>query len=196
LVIVIDNGGAETWHIQLNKYNVKLEAGKKYKISFKAKAEKARSMSAYTGMSVSPWSAYSGYSSINLADTFQVYSIVFDMKTNDNAARMTFDMGKSASDVTITDIKLETLVFVPPLLARVQPAGKPEVYPNPFKDKLNVVCEGYSKIQIFNLSGQVVFQKTVTENIVSADMTDLFSGTFILKMTGDGKTFSEKLIKH
>jgi endoglucanase len=51
LNISISNPGTAGWHVQLQKGNISLQEGKKYRYSFKAKAEAARSMTTYIGMS-------------------------------------------------------------------------------------------------------------------------------------------------
>lgn len=91
LKATITDGGTEGWHLQLERNNFKLTERKKYSISFKAKVEAKRSGTFYFGMNKEPWWAHSGYYEKSFADTFAVYTFIFDMKTTDNSARMVFD---------------------------------------------------------------------------------------------------------
>lgn len=112
LNISINNGGTLGWHVQIRKQNITLDAGKKYHFSFRAKASAIRNVSAIIRTNTSPYTPYSVDGVVTLADNFTVYNFVFDMRTADNSAMMTIDMGGvQGTNVTITDIKIEEMTI-------------------------------------------------------------------------------------
>ncbi len=196
LNISINNAGAEGWHIQLVKNNIALQAGKKYRYSFKAKAGAARSLTTYIGMNSSPWSAYSGYFSATIGDTLAVYTFVFDAAQTDNAARIVFDLGLSDADVTVTDIQLEEVVLVPPSKAGFTERFKTSAYPNPVKDKLIVNnLDEFKKIAILNIRGSVVISGTLQNYTNNINLENLSPGMYFLQLSGQNKTHSIKILK-
>jgi endoglucanase len=192
----ITSGGTQGWHVQLVKGNISLQQGKKYRFSFRAKAEEARSATVYIGMSRDPWSAYSGYNGVSLADTFAVYTYVFDMGATDNAARMVFDLGISTADFSITDIMIEEIVFEPPTSVYIPQAGILDIYPNPVKERLflkNAV--GVEKVSVYNLQGKALLEKSVQHSEMSIDVSGLPPGIYLIRTEGKGTPVTRKIIK-
>jgi endoglucanase len=192
----ITSGGTQGWHVQLVKGNISLQQGKKYRFSFRAKAEEARSATVYIGMSRDPWSAYSGYNGVSLADTFAVYTYVFDMGATDNAARMVFDLGISTADFSITDIMIEEIVFEPPTSVYIPQAGILDIYPNPVKERLflkNAV--GVEKVSVYNLQGKALLEKSVQHSEMSIDVSGLQPGIYLIRTEGKGTPVTRKIIK-
>jgi endoglucanase len=192
----ITNGGTQGWHVQLIKGNLSLQQGKKYRVSFKAKAETARSVTVYIGMSKDPWSAYSGYNGVSLTDTFSVYTLVFDMGATDNAARMVFDLGNSTVNVSVTDVIIEEIVFEPPTSVSLPQAGIIDIYPNPVKGRLflrNAV--DVEKVSVYNLQGKAILEKSVQDADASIDVSGLKPGIYIIRTEGKGIPVTRKFIK-
>ncbi|MDR2205521.1 MAG: T9SS type A sorting domain-containing protein [Flavobacteriaceae bacterium] len=70
---------------------------------------------------------------------------------------------------------------------------KLSIYPNPVKDVLNIT--GFNKlenIEIFNMAGQRVKSPATSDKI---NVSELSKGTYILRLTADGKKQNIKLIK-
>ncbi|HCE57559.1 MAG TPA: glycoside hydrolase [Prolixibacteraceae bacterium] len=196
LKITIDNGGTEGWHVQLVKNGMNLTAGKQYRFSAKVKAETPRSATAYIGMNVSPWSAYSGYNGISLADTFKVYTFLFTMNTTDNAARIVFDLGKSTSDVTVTDVKLEEVVLQWPTAAVTTRNLKTTVYPNPANEVLYIDNrDEFTLVTIYNSSGIPVFERKINTATNEIDTGKLANGLYFVRLTGKDIQQVVKLLK-
>ncbi len=192
----IDSGGTQGWHVQLVKGNISLEKGKKYRFSFRAKAEEARSATVYIGMSKDPWSAYSGYNGLSLADTFAVYTYVFDMGATDNTARMVFDLGISAANFSVTDILIEEIVFEPPTNISIPQAGTIDIYPNPVKERLFIKnAGGVDKVSVFNLQGKALLEKSVKDSDTSIDVSELQPGVYLIRAEGKGTPVTRKIIK-
>jgi len=196
LNINISNPGTDGWHVQLKKGNISLQAGRKYRFSFKAKAESARSMTTYIGMSQDPWSAYSGYNGVSLADTFAVYTFIFDANTTDNSARMVFDMGNSDINIWITEIKIEEIIFQPPTGISEINSQEFTIYPNPVKDRLffNTTSD-FEKITVFNILGRPVQENTVRKNEKSLDVTALEPGIYLVRFSGKDRMVTKKIVK-
>ena len=70
-----------------------------------------------------------------------------------------------------------------------------KIYPNPVKDilKIDLLNEVNYKIEISNQLGQVVFSSTKYYN--SVDISSLSKGIYFVKLSGNNKTFFEKIIK-
>ncbi|NQU87440.1 MAG: cellulase family glycosylhydrolase [Mariniphaga sp.] len=193
LKITINNGGAESWHVQIAKNQVQLYEGKKYRVSFTAKASAQRTISAYTGMTSSPWSAYSGYNGITLTDTFANYAYIFDMDVTDLSARIVFDMGKSDEDVVFSEIKLEELSINTNISHMVESAVL--VYPNPVQNKLWISnADEFSIFEIYNLAGNKVYSNVLNDNS-GYDISTLTSGIYVLQLFNDKKIQSYKILK-
>ena len=194
----ITSSGTSGWHVQLIKGNLTLEKGKKYRYSFKAKAESSRSVTSYIGKSSSPWTAFSGYNGATLADTFSVYTVVFDMQNDtDNSSRLVFDLGTSDVDVTITDIKLEEIVWVPPTKAELPQDIKIQIYPNPVNDKLVIHNPGQlTNGTIMNMQGNMVRAFFLLQETNELQLGNLSSGMYILHLKGKNESWSAKIYKN
>ncbi len=196
LNININSASTEGWHIQLVKNNMALKEGKKYRFSFKAKADAARSLTTYVGMNKDPWSAYSGYNSANIADTFAVYTFVFDMAQTDNSARIVFDLGLSAANLTITDIKLEEIVLVPPTKAVIHPSYKTSFYPNPADNEITINnLDDFHNVSIININGVMVYSTELHQNVNQISISDFAPGVYFLQLSGNNKKYSAKIMK-
>ena len=189
---IISNGGSETWHVQVVKNQVRLYEGKKYRITFTAKATEERTMTAYTGMSSSPWSAYSEYNGITLADTFKTYAYIFEMDETDLNARIVFDLGTSESDVAFSEIKLEEL-----LVSGTDVITKKsiKIFPNPVQNKITISGAGnFTSFEIFNLTGEIISSGQIQYNR-KYDVSELPHGTYIMKVSDGVKPQSLKILK-
>ncbi len=196
LNVIISNGGTEGWHVQLVKNNIKLQAGKKYRYSFKAKGEAARSFTSYIGMNRDPWSSYSGYNGGTVSDTFQVFTFVFEQSVNDNFARIVFDLGNSDVDFVITDFLLEAIVLVPPTNAEKINDYKTSIYPNPVADHLIVNnLDEFKTYSIVNINGICLHNGKLNpfQNQILVDK--LAAGVYFVSLTGEQK-LTVKILKN
>ncbi len=115
-VMTINNTGTEDWHVQLNQYNINLEKGKTYKVSFKAKSTINRQITYGLTQYEGAWTNYSKtFEPVSLTTEWQTFGTTFTMDDpSDSAARLNFSMGKIADkqivdkhEVLIDDIVLE-----------------------------------------------------------------------------------------
>ncbi|WP_051197496.1 fibronectin type III domain-containing protein [Flavobacterium soli] len=69
-------------------------------------------------------------------------------------------------------------------------------YPNPVNDILNISFEhGISAVVVYNLLGQEVFSKPFNSNEVSINMSNLASGTYLVKVNAGDAVKTVKIIK-
>ena len=192
----ISSGGTEGWHVQLVKNNVQLKAGKKYRYSFKAKGDAARSFTSYIGMNHDPWAAYSGYNGGTVTDTFRVFTFVFVQSENDNSARVAFDLGNSAVNFTITDFLLEEIVLVPPTKAENINEYKTSIYPNPVSNQLYINnLDKFKRYSIQNIQGQEMASDQLSEFKNTVDISAYNPGLYFIKLEGVGNSIVVKILK-
>lgn len=196
LNITVTNGGTEGWHVQLVKNNIKLQAGKKYRYSFKAKGAAARSFTSYIGMNRDPWSSYSGYNGGTVSDTFSVFTFVFDQSATDNFARIAFDLGKSDLDFSITDFLLEEVVLQWPSGANVVNDYKTTIYPNPASDKIYINnLDEFKEFSILNISGGIIHNQILKPFLNQVAIQHLPSGMYFISLKRDNDLHSIKILK-
>lgn len=70
-------------------------------------------------------------------------------------------------------------------------------YPNPVLDVLNVsYSEAIQGVQLYNMLGQLVYNRSTSSALVQIDMTSLATGTYILEVTVKGIVKNVKVIKN
>ncbi len=196
LEINISEKGTEGWHIQLAKNNLALQAGEKYRLTFKAKAKQNRNATSYVGMSVSPWNSYSGYNNISLSDTFKVYSFIFDMTTTDNTARIVFDLGTDIPDVSIEYVLLEKVALQYPTAVDNEQLSSSLVFPNPLNEKLNIMnLNNFEQLTILNTNGQTLLQTRLAPQLNTIQLNKIPSGMYFVILSSQNKRESIKIIK-
>ncbi len=110
LHITTENMGTLNYSVQIVQAAVPIEEGSKYKLSYKAYADEARTM--ITGITA-PDRGYIRYlddTTVNLTTEPQTFEHTFDMKSNSDAnGRVEFNLGNqdSTAKVHITDVRLE-----------------------------------------------------------------------------------------
>ena len=98
--------GAETYQPQLVQYNLALDKGMKYKLTFKASADVDRKIEVNFQQSVDPWGAYAT-KEFDITTTEKEYSFIFAMEEDtDEAAQFAFNLGQATGTVKISDVKL------------------------------------------------------------------------------------------
>lgn len=103
----IKKAGTQAWHVQFTQGNVKLEQGKTYTLSFKARAAANRTVEANLGMSASPYSSYMGAFNVALTTTMQTFTKTFTMtQPTTSSARVEFNSGLSNVKWVLDDVKL------------------------------------------------------------------------------------------
>ncbi len=98
--------GTETYQPQLVQYNLALDKGMKYKLTFKASADVDRKIEVNFQQSVDPWGSYAT-KEFDISTTEKEYTFVFAMEEDtDEAAQFAFNLGQTTGTVKISDVKL------------------------------------------------------------------------------------------
>ena len=98
--------GTETYQPQLVQYNLALDKGMKYKLSFKASADVDRKIEVNFQQSVDPWGSYAT-KEFDISTTEKEYTFIFAMEEDtDEAAQFAFNLGQTTGAVKISDVKL------------------------------------------------------------------------------------------
>nr|WP_039452010.1 T9SS type A sorting domain-containing protein [Pedobacter glucosidilyticus] len=75
-----------------------------------------------------------------------------------------------------------------------------QIYPNPTKGSININLAGsssYEKLELIDLTGKILLSKSISkeESIISFDMSNLASGIYQIRLSGEGKLLSKQIIK-
>lgn len=98
--------GAETYQPQLVQYNLALDKGMTYKLTFKASADVDRKIEVNFQQSVDPWGSYAT-KEFDITTTEKEYSFIFTMEeASDDAAQFAFNLGQATGSVKFSDVKL------------------------------------------------------------------------------------------
>lgn len=82
-------------------------------------------------------------------------------------------------------------------IGEINNAGKIRLYPNPASDRITIelVKPEELTLHIYNILGEIVLQKVLTESTNDTDITTLPKGIYIIKVTSTAWTFTQKLVK-
>ncbi|MDO5519249.1 MAG: carbohydrate binding domain-containing protein [bacterium] len=104
--ITIANGGSQTYSVQLT-HKLPLTYGYTYQVSFKAKADAARTASVKLGQAGGSFAAYTDTFIPELTTDWKTYTYTFDMKSKtDKNCRLEINMGQNTSSVYLKDIQV------------------------------------------------------------------------------------------
>jgi hypothetical protein len=196
LVATINNGGTQAWHVQLAKSPFSFQKDKMYQITVKAKAEANRSGTLYAGKNSDPWSSYSGYSGLNFSATEQTFIVAFTMGSpTDNAARIVFDLGTDATDITISEIKVEELYFPITGVDDLQ-QGNVKIFPNPTSSWVFIDnSAGFSRAVLYDINGRPRANYVLTANESTMNLENIPSGLYLMELFGNGLSRRLKIVK-
>ena len=195
LNINIANGGTQGWHVQLVKGNISLQAGKTYRVSFRASAPTARSFTSYTGKASDPWNSYSGYNSFYVTSDEDRFSYVFTPTVSDATARMVFDLGNVSSGISVWDIRIESIVIIP-TSAPLTKMPQFSYYPNPADDVLIIENSArFRRAEVYSLNGTRHMSAVLHDGLNRLSLMGLHSGVYLLQFVGENATGSAKIIK-
>ncbi|OQY08665.1 MAG: hypothetical protein B6I29_05120 [Marinitoga sp. 4572_148] len=102
IAITVADPGADTWHIQFDQ-DVKLEKGKTYVFSFKAKADAPRKINAKILQNHDPYTNYFA-KTVDLTTEWQTFTFEYTHpETADEVVRVSFELGKDVSTTIYFD---------------------------------------------------------------------------------------------
>lgn len=110
--------GTEPYQPQLVQYNLALDKGMKYKLTFKASADVARKIAISFQQSVDPWGDYAT-NEFDITTTEQEYTFIFTMEEDsDPTSQFAFNLGQATGAVKISDVKLVYTNLDPQYISR------------------------------------------------------------------------------
>lgn len=79
----------------------------------------------------------------------------------------------------------------------VKPLNSLTVYPNPFKDVLNIQAkeDNLISLQLFDINGRVIKQESISGTSYQLNLENLSQAVYILEITSDKSKQSVKVIK-
>ncbi len=118
---------------------------------------------------------------VYLTGYFGSYSLDFSNTTVVNSGSYDMYLAKLSHDVALT----------------VQTLGKPTevgIFPNPFYSTVNIVSDGPTTIEIYDMSSRKVFEHQFT-NTSAFDLSELAGGIYLYKCNRQGTVSTGKMIK-
>ncbi len=192
-IVNITTVGTEPYQPQLVQYNVALDQGMTYKLTFKASADAARPITATFQQSVDPWSDYAT-KEFDITTAEQEYSFIFTMeKESDAAAQFAFNLGQATGTVKISDVKLvytnggnNTII----LTQNVSSANLLAINGR----NLNVSpINGSVQIKIVDLHGKVK-ANFCTAEATTFSLSNIPAGVYYINVKGDGVSQFKSII--
>ena len=199
--ITITKSSTDAWHIQFLKPNIPLKKGKRYLVSFEARADKPIGITNYIGKASDPYNAYSGYKGFTFSETKNLFSYSFIMTSEDDLkSRIVFDLGLNIANISIENIKIEEVfdtIDSNKLVLGNEIKGNIYVYPNPFEKEITIKEEEQiNEVLIFDALGQKVFHnKKNVFNLMKINLEQLTAGTYYLTLKNDSKYYIKKIHK-
>lgn len=113
-VVTSSSAGSASWNTQVTQTGIRLEQGKTYTLTFEARAVQTRTVEVNIGMAVSPYTSFSGGTTLNLTTTMQRFTKTFIMTaaTTTNA-RLEFNAGLSTPQWYLDNVSLTTAQSFP-----------------------------------------------------------------------------------
>lgn len=112
IVISSENAGTEEYSVQLVQPELPMIKGKKYRVSFDAKADADRNMIVCVSAPTAGWIRYLPDTTQPITTEMQTYTFEFEMtQKDDNNGRLEFNMGKYGETATIyiTNVRVEEI---------------------------------------------------------------------------------------
>lgn len=174
--------GTASYQPQLVQYELGLDKGLNYKLTFKAKAAAARKMEVSFQQSVDPWATYAS-KEIDLTTTEQSYEFVFKMdSTSDPASQFAFNLGQVVGAVSISDVKLVLTTSGPTSVI----AARNNVQLFTVKDRtLNLSPVDGTKllVRVVDIQGKVMATFNTTQ-ATTVSLSNIPAGLYFLDATG------------
>lgn len=198
LNIDIKTASKDAWHVQLNKANIQIINKKRYLVSIKAKADKDISITNYIGKNASPYNSYSGYSNLTFGIKEKEFLYTFLMNDpTDIAARITFDMGATIANISISSVKIDEIIENTTPLSN-ETESVINIYPNPIDDILTVsALEAIQSLKLIDQKGIVILSKTITnERSLNISLHNIPTGNYTLVLYGNDSITIKKVVKN
>ena len=194
LQLCVSEPGTEPWHVQLSQ-DAPFVYGRKYVISFIAKADKARSIIVTMQKSSRPFNQYME-DTLDLTTENQSFSIPFIPSTFQSENKLKFFAG-----LTTGCIYLDSIVFKEGEYTDIQEVDNLQnisVYPNPASSGKvfveNRSGEKIESIEILDMKGAVLLRFFPNQTRAELDLASLKGGLYFLKIHTKTSIVSKKIV--
>ena len=69
------------------------------------------------------------------------------------------------------------------------------IFPNPAIDNVTVKNDQQGQLTVFGITGKLITKYSVDPGITEIDISSLTPGTYLFRFVGEGKTFTQKIVK-
>lgn len=190
LKICPTNAGTADWHIQLQQV-APLVSGKKYEISFMAKAEADRSINVGLQQNENPYTIYNSQL-IDLTTSNQTFNLSYTSNVTDAGAMLKFFIGNNITCVYLDKISVKEKNVVTDANVSIE-NWETNVFPNPFSQTLRINAAGNFNYQLMSSTGQIIESGNATDETTFSK--EVPKGIYLLKITQNNKSKIVKLVK-
>ena len=96
------------WDIQANKTNLSIRADHRYALSFRARADRPRSITFGVSQAHEPWQGLGLYKNVDLTPEWKTFEATLVPTADEDNARIHFDLGDSDIAVELSAIRLRS----------------------------------------------------------------------------------------
>ncbi len=108
-IIIHEAKTSNPFDVQLNLSNLEASSGQRYRLQFRAKADKTRNVLVGFSRSHHPWDALGLYEKIQLSENWQDFQRDFSITSDDKNARIHFDAGENNIPIEVSSVSLINL---------------------------------------------------------------------------------------
>jgi hypothetical protein len=108
-VAIEKNTSGVPFDIQLNQPHYPVMAGQRLAVSFRARADVARSINVAFSMGRHPWSSLGLYRSVSVLSEWRAFREEFEVTEQDADARIHFDLGHESPSVELADVEVRDI---------------------------------------------------------------------------------------
>ena len=135
------------WHVQVKQAPLSLRSGQYYTLSFRARADRPRTVTYGVAQDHAPWAGLGLSGSARLSTSWQVFRAGFSAAADDEQARLSFGAGGEAPSLDLADVSLA-------------PGGGNGLLPDESLEKTNIALFGTGEVAARALDRQKFLTET------------------------------------
>jgi len=203
-VVTLSKVTGTDWHVQLWQW-LPVHQGRKYSITFKAKASAARTITLAVQQGASPYTVYFSKTH-TLSTTVQTFTDLVTINTSDQA-KLEFMLGNSTSSVWIDAISVVESYEPPVGVTEMRQSHEgfylQQNYPNPFHStttiKYKVTEPAFVSLKVFDIMGTEVAslvneQKPVGDYTIDWNASGWEGGIYFCRLQAGSVSQTKKLV--
>lgn len=205
--VSITNGGNDVWDIYLGQTGINIESGKEYTVSFDGYAADSRTVSVLVGKNSAPWTVYHAPQIFSLTTSKQTFTYTFVMnESSDNQSRFGFDIGGSAIDVFIDNVRVSSgtiPVSITESLTLPKSIQLFQNYPNPYNPVTTISYQiseqSFVTLKVYDVLGNEIKtlvneEKPLGVYQINWDASLLSSGVYFYRLQAGDFVQTRKMI--